>query len=711
MNNNTLIKALALSLPTLISPDALALANCASDFQFSKDHNLPDNVVSLQISASDFSSLASKDLRGAVLANINNKVYECFQDDFHFVNVIRNLDRNVSDGANQTNYHRLGNSNTQLTTIFYPNRSNIAYGASLHEIGHTWSNRIVEANDLQGKSVGGHWGLSDANGAVGGFDPDKLTFSSGVYRYAGSSINTQWGTNAIPYSDLELYMMGIMDKASVSPLNVYRNPRNVSLGSDAITFNADRHVYSVEDIEELAFSNVNGFTGSSANKSFRSIHIVATVSPLTQSEWEEVSTQVSWFSHPGDDSIFADQLGDSAVERLNNFWEATKGKGKLNAEGLSDFLLGAGKTNPPRASRKPVNICWTGSTDEYDAYINESVNELNQNYNQKYGFRLSCGLDNDSFGMLNINAGASFQVSQATIDKVSINTDTTDSACTQKCYKNQVKELIFKGLAVIGSLKSESPEKVTTKHYHNCQLKDDASVSCWGSNSFGGADAPLESFKQVTVGNFHSCGIKLNNEVQCWGYNGNGQTQPIQGVYKNIVGGDYATCGINNDNETVCWGRLSYLPPQKTKVKQLKLGSYHSCAIMLDDSIQCWGSNFSGSATPPAGKFSKLSTNYSQNCAVSFDGNVTCWGQNNYGQTNFPAGNFVDVSMGWGHACALRADGAINCWGLNEDGQATPPNQSFTEVHAGMRHTCGVTSENTVQCWGRNADGETNVPL
>ena len=183
---------------------------------------------------------------------------------------------------------------------------------------------------------------------------------------------------------------------------------------------------------------------------------------------------------------------------------------------------------------------------------------------------------------------------------------------------------------------------------------------------------------------------------------------------------------------------------------QISTESDHTCVFRADGAIACWGSNAFGQSSPPAGKFTQVSSGgyneYGFSCAVRDDGALACWGRNDYGQSSPPEGSFTQVSSGDQHTCGLWSDGTVTCWGRNNfgqqvhppiplakstpavitrvaselttawlaggttSGQSNPPSGAFSQVSAGSDHTCGVRTNGTVACWGSNGLGQSSPP-
>ena len=248
--------------------------------------------------------------------------------------------------------------------------------------------------------------------------------------------------------------------------------------------------------------------------------------------------------------------------------------------------------------------------------------------------------------------------------------------------------------------------------YHNCGVKTDGSVACWGSNDEGQTTPPGGSFSSVSASRFHTCGVKTGDSVACWGSDNEGQATPPGGSFSSVSAGYRHTCGVKTGGSVACWGDIEYgqATPPGGSFSSVSVSRFHNCGVKTDGSVACWGDDQSGRATPPGGSFSSVSTGGFHNCGVKTDGSVACWGSDNEGQATPPGGSFSSVSAGTLHTCGVKTDGSVACWGWNDYRQATPPGGSFSFVSAGYRHTCGVKTDGSVACWGDNEYGQATPP-
>lgn len=260
-----------------------------------------------------------------------------------------------------------------------------------------------------------------------------------------------------------------------------------------------------------------------------------------------------------------------------------------------------------------------------------------------------------------------------------------------------------------------------------CGVRSDASVTCWGADSWSPTG---DAFKSVSRGGVHACGVRTDGTVVCWGANSSGQATPPPGVFHSVSAGDAHTCGVRSDNTVACWGanedfRGRYLGRATTppgRFHSVSAGRYHTCGVQTSGTVVCWGANedfhgrYLGQAEPPAGAFHSVSSGKNHTCGVRTNGAIACWGDNkdsrglDLGLATPPPSTFQSVSAGPHHTCGVRTDGTIVCWGDDEYGQARPPSGTFHSVSVGSLHTCGIRTDGSISCWGANNYGQATPP-
>mgnify|MGYP006277195019 CR=1 FL=1 len=292
---------------------------------------------------------------------------------------------------------------------------------------------------------------------------------------------------------------------------------------------------------------------------------------------------------------------------------------------------------------------------------------------------------------------------------------------------------------------------------HTCELFDDGTVSCWGSNTFNQigpnfADGTtyssvpvavnLTNVTKISAGREHTCALTSAGDVYCWGSNSNGQTgngdsnltqvdtpQKVVNVANaiDLAAGSMHTCVVLADGTAKCWGAGAYARLGYEANPTQNADRYVANPVLLSD-----GTTLSGLASITAGT--------AQTCALKTDGTVYCWGNNNVGQlgrggaiaggntSNTPAQvvsltNVRQISSGHQHVCAVTTANAIYCWGAGAKSQlglASTSNVStptavkrgagtltgVAEVAAGWESTCAITLDGVGYCWGNNANGQ-----
>jgi alpha-tubulin suppressor-like RCC1 family protein len=90
---------------------------------------------------------------------------------------------------------------------------------------------------------------------------------------------------------------------------------------------------------------------------------------------------------------------------------------------------------------------------------------------------------------------------------------------------------------------------------HQCGLKANGTLACWGNNSEGQtSNVPTGQFRALGTGYNHACAIRENGTLACWGSNLNGQATPPTGTFVQVSAGNTFTCAIRNTGTRVCWG-------------------------------------------------------------------------------------------------------------------------------------------------------------
>ena len=276
------------------------------------------------------------------------RIYEEFEDAFDYLMFVFNLDekpagfafgrytgvKNDTQGIGERIFDdpRYGSKEHLRGVVFFPYRSAIRRGPSLHELMHTW------ANDAVPTSVSGHWGFSSAYGQLGGFPLRDLVHLGGDRYTVQSSFGTfANGGNSVPYSPIELYFAGLIPPDDVPDLWVAEDGEGLIENGERVLSDDGWPIFTATKVRTITIDDIIAEHGertpdwTTSQKDFQAavVLLVDDDHPATPTQIQEVSNLVSWFSHPGNDDDPYDY----------NYYEATGGRGSITMDGLSEFLL------------------------------------------------------------------------------------------------------------------------------------------------------------------------------------------------------------------------------------------------------------------------------------------------------------------------------------------------------------------------------------
>ncbi|MCL6265921.1 hypothetical protein [Flagellimonas myxillae] len=266
---------------------------------------------------------------------VTNKVYEYFNDDFDFIIILNvedsqpdNLYYGLSTPA-QNDIEGLGRSiwdNTASfgslgklkTVIHMPRAEYIRNGPFLHEIQHYWTNHGIIPT-----AAGGHWGYSSVGGQLGGFEEIE-DLGGGRYRGSvdgevgfGAVAN---GGNSVPYANLELYAMGLIDADDLEPVIVAENPASTGefgvFTADALTTYTAANIIAEHGNRIPSFGN--------AQTAFKALVVVLSTESVPQDKLDTLNANLENFAKEGDP--------DGSWGSLFNFWTATGGRASFSFE-------------------------------------------------------------------------------------------------------------------------------------------------------------------------------------------------------------------------------------------------------------------------------------------------------------------------------------------------------------------------------------------
>ena len=230
-----------------------------------------------------------------------NRFYDYFDDDYGFLTV-----RSALPVSNRTHGFHLGirtdvsgigvplfddtpvfGSDGRLRSATFVNFRLL--GPLVHELTHNWANFLVPFGGL---FWGGHWGVSDVNGVLGGRVIFIDDIGDGQYAIPRNATSLSWGGF---YAMIELYLMGLVGPEEVPPHQVLVNPSIVRLDElRGLIVAADRlDTVSIEDIIRVHGERVP--SRENAPRDFKMATVVVSDRPRSPIELAYHDRQAEWF--------------------------------------------------------------------------------------------------------------------------------------------------------------------------------------------------------------------------------------------------------------------------------------------------------------------------------------------------------------------------------------------------------------------------------
>jgi len=332
--------------------------------------NSRDFAIEAILGATQWANVINSSNSTGVLSQISKKVYEIFEDKFDFIFFVLNNPRDetiinalgfkarnisVSNDVKglgikeYSNASAYGSAGKLKSIMYFPFHDAIKEGPSLHEIAHNWGVHICPTYYPDNSSSGGHWGVSNAGGQLGGFKYVRAVSTSGgateyqasIYPPSqdGSFKNVLFGVggyanNFIPYSDIELYLMGMIG-ADVLRANNFKLDVYTGLSYDPERF-GDGYFKATGitqyTIDDLINRNGNGPRvpdASVSQKTFKVLTVIMSKSGDTSAStrYDKIVEDVKWFAGDGNTSDW-----------LYTFKRATGGRGSLEVNGIINSL-------------------------------------------------------------------------------------------------------------------------------------------------------------------------------------------------------------------------------------------------------------------------------------------------------------------------------------------------------------------------------------
>ena len=280
-------------------------------------------------------------------------------------------------------------------------------------------------------------------------------------------------------------------------------------------------------------------------------------------------------------------------------------------------------------------------------------------------------------------------------------------------------------------------------------LKKDGSVFSWGQKDGVGEwksntsiddptwyvlsdDINLSNITKISSTQRAFAGVKEDGSIICWGTGSYGGSTPnIVGKVSDIYSNGYAFAAIREDGSVVTWGNSGYGGDSSKVSDQLssdviRIYSTHKsfAALKSDGSVVTWGDDLSGGDSSNVAEFlsggvSEIYATDDAFAAINNEGSATSWGGNGLSDDLQTRLNGISkISTSSGAFAALTKYGYVINWGHEKYGNVFNGvldlfsshykydwNDFLGEVvdiYAHIKGFAALTSEGAVYTWGRD---------
>jgi hypothetical protein len=348
-------------------------------------------VASLMMAPAEYSNWKVNDEfnNTAIRQALFQDIYVKFEDDFDFIFLILNEDTRPANlpsgqlikvsndvsgiGMSIYNSSAAYGSGSKLKAVMHLTRRDyLRAGPSLHELMHNWGNFNMQTESVPGYGTGltsfayqPHWGFTGGStkGQLGGFQQSTLVSNGGGSYSVGTFGPNANGGNSVPYTQLELYLMGMIPLSGVGTFDVFKGITSLSSDGTTDTFQASTRITHTPATLQTLMGTRSPLS-TVAQKNFKLLVICLTDTPLTAPQWSLLDDYSEKFGRTASD-------GSSTY----NFWEATNGLGTMetgnlqNSLGIDDAVFASDLRIYPIPSKNNFTIECTDTTTVADLAV------------------------------------------------------------------------------------------------------------------------------------------------------------------------------------------------------------------------------------------------------------------------------------------------------------------------------------------------------